>query len=532
MSHSELFKRLSKLSGVLLFIAAFFIIDGCRKAATYQDISDGLTDPEVLQAKSWYDITYPANTVSRSTGRVSVSGFSGANKYDYSQHVKPWWQHTAKYSRFGKHVLEIPIDPANPVLSALQNRTTSKFIAPKENSSSSFLIMNSTAGYEAYIMTIIADSAYLKGDRSKVSHNTYNKRDTDFSGMVLYFTPKGDYLSGYAYKNGRQVSPSSSSAQSSKGNVVQSQSRLKTNDMIVPADPPGCTTYWLAYYDSNGDLVSYTFLFQLCDPTSGPGNGNPPNSDPPPPLPPRCPPSDVDVVSIPATKLHVNNIPLPPDDDPGFPPPDPSKPDPCHPVTPADTTVKVVDSCLLRALKAITANNPNNKIGDAINATFASNAKFNLIYAQTDTISSLNRMAFTSPMVLTINAQGDSVYTMTIALNEKILTNSSQEFIALTILHEGVHAFFNRYQFLYGNPLGQHMFMSTNYVDYLRTSLQSVYNISNDNANSIILGEFADISTTYPVDFANLMSKYNLTSTQLLSALNGYKNGTLGIKCP
>jgi len=86
--------------------------------------------------------------------------------------------------------------------SPLKSKTTGDEYYTKENSTSSFLLLSDGKNFEAYIMTVMADPAYLKNDHSKLSHNTYQKHDADFTGHVFYFTPKGEYLSGYAYKNG------------------------------------------------------------------------------------------------------------------------------------------------------------------------------------------------------------------------------------------------------------------------------------------------------------------------------------------
>lgn len=44
-------------------------------------------------------------------------------------------------------------------------------------------------------MTVVADSSYINGDISKLKKNTYNQRDKDFSGIVIYSTPKGEFVS-------------------------------------------------------------------------------------------------------------------------------------------------------------------------------------------------------------------------------------------------------------------------------------------------------------------------------------------------
>lgn len=212
-------------------------------------------------------------------------------------------------------------------------------------SRSFFLLINDGQKYNAYILTIIADSTYLKGDLSKLSHNSYRKRDPDFSGDVLYFTPKGTYLGGYAYKNGQLVTSGSASDQS---DIKQVQSiggeLLRPNNMVQE-----CTDWYIAYFtDGVFQYAEYlTTTCEMVDDGAQPGGGGSP-----PPPPPPCPPGShtgppvihpcvpLAVESVNDGGLKINYIPPPPDDG-GLPPPpsqtpctvnEPAKPcppDPC-----------------------------------------------------------------------------------------------------------------------------------------------------------------------------------------------------------
>jgi hypothetical protein len=62
--------------------------------------------------------------------------------------------------------------------------------------------LNDGTSYTGYIMTIIADPAYLKNDLTKLNRLKYNQRDTDFTGAVLYQTPNGNFVSGWFYTDG------------------------------------------------------------------------------------------------------------------------------------------------------------------------------------------------------------------------------------------------------------------------------------------------------------------------------------------
>src|SRR5476651_1535925 len=121
-------------------------------------------------------------------------------------------------------------------------------------------------------MTLLADSAYVKNNPAWASHNTYRKRDPVFSGLLLYFTPTGQYVNGYAFKNGQQVTQATQNVNAPIG--VNTRSIQKGTARV---DEPiyDCTFY----YDVetvNGVVVSQTFLFADCveeQPVGGGTNG-------------------------------------------------------------------------------------------------------------------------------------------------------------------------------------------------------------------------------------------------------------------
>jgi len=78
----------------------------------------------------------------------------------------------------------------------------------------------------------------------------------------------------------------------------------------------------------------------------------------------------------------------------------------------------------------------------------------------------------------------------------------------------------------------QHLLMATKYVDLLRVSVQFVYsNLTDINANILILSEMADIYTQYPQTYNNLLAQYNITASQYNSIIPSYKAGSAGTRC-
>jgi len=428
-------------------------LHSCRKDSTYQDSSEGITDKEVLAAKSWYESTYTANANSSINKLTTLAAGKG---FDYSQHTRPDWRHSASYKRFNKNVIEIPIDPATPVLSQLKNNTNNTTYADKENSRSSFLILNDGTNYQAYIMTIIADPAYLKGDRSKLKNNTYNHRDTDFTGMVFYFTPKGQYVSGYAYKNGRRIKPASANAQTANG--------LKTNSGQLQTTELSCVAWYMGTY-VNGELVDAVYMYTICtDDGLDSGGGQP---VPPAPV---CPPGTTAV--NPGSKLQVTDDTgttgdgLPGDDGSGFPPPDTSTNSAC--VAPA-----IIDSvknpCLKAMVDSIMSKNIKGKIDSMIQGVFGGASTLNLTFTDQ------------KPMLISTDDGEDipfydanhNLLADSIHLNAAILATSSKEFIAATIMHEALHAYLDSKGIAIGDM--QHNTMATNYLTTMAHDLKSMF---------------------------------------------------------
>jgi hypothetical protein len=306
-SKSALFKLC-----LFIFFTLCTINYGCRKEVhTGKESATTPIDPKLEEAKSWYEKNYIAN----SSGQALHTNSTGA---DLSQKVKPDWQHTATYARLGKDVIEMPIDP-NSKFGSILKKKVNNHAYDKSYTRSSFLLLKSEKGYEAYIMTIVADSSYIKNNPAKLANNTYQQHDADFSGLVLYFTPKGKYVNGYAYRNGQVVLPASQVQTSGKPQVQLAQV---------------CTDwFWEVYID--GVLASSQYLYTTCTGSDNDGGGGtPPPSNPcnPQSPPPSSPPL---VSSIPGGHLIVNTVP---GGGGGFPPPSNCNDVPSPPSTPIHPT--------------------------------------------------------------------------------------------------------------------------------------------------------------------------------------------------
>jgi hypothetical protein len=180
--------------GVALFGVAL-IINSCRKDSK---VIIGKPTITVSDAQAWYESTYTTTVTGGRNFRAFNTGTAGTT--DFSQQIKPDWKNAALYTRLGKNVVELPIDPSVSFATELNNAATNKTFSNKKYNRSYFVLLNDGVQYKAYIMMIMADSAYVGNDFTKLNSNSYRHRDPNFSGLVLYFTPKGQYVYGYTYK--------------------------------------------------------------------------------------------------------------------------------------------------------------------------------------------------------------------------------------------------------------------------------------------------------------------------------------------
>lgn len=418
---------------LLISSICILIIHSCKR-----DQSRDALPPSISEAQKWYESTYPKSI----TNHSSLVTQSIGGKHDLSQIIKPDWKHTATYNRFGQSVIEMPVDPSAKLN---LNLKTNRWVFNKDYSRSYFLLIKDKQTYQAYILTFLADSDYVKNNPGKLAHNTYRKIDPDYSGLVLYFTPKGDYIGGYGYKQGKLVMPETATTQSN-GQKIQSVDKgtLKPNTMVAD-----CVDWYqqvTVYYEDGSSWTSeWEYLDTTCtyrDDGSNPGGGSTPPSTPPtsPPPPPPCPGSTCTPM---VETVRINNLPPPSDPgDGGTPPPPASNPctvKDCAPVTIRTDSLAKHFPCALTLIINKLLNNTNFS---ALVAPFTTTRKPDLTY----TDSTLPWNSYSPILGANGYELGQTSYlgrSATVNLNTKMFQNSSQLLIAAAVIHETLHAHIN-----------------------------------------------------------------------------------------
>ncbi|WP_419700712.1 hypothetical protein [Mucilaginibacter sp. NFX135] len=536
----------------LLFVAACLVaivINSCKKDSR-TDQQNAVSDPVIAQAKNWYERTYPV-----SENKVNTQSTTNA---DLSQLIKPDWQHTVNYKRSDQPVLEIPLELSVKFVSALKNMTTSSFVYSKDYSRSSFLLLQDGEHYNAYIMTIIADAAYLKNDVTKLDHNKYNKRDTDFSGVVLYSTPKGVFVSGWFYKNGMitQALQPNGSTVNSGGQKVQS-----LHPELTEVD---CTD-WYQYSEVDGTVVDVKFLGTTCNQHGGDnsGNGGAPSgsgggggagatpSKPPPP--PPCTGTNSSTLKVQSTDGHLvvykNVVQPPPGDGDGTFPPPTTPPPPPPPSTSSPCTVTIPAPTILDSLgskypctKVLLAALPN------LNTNIA-----RLIYQAFDSKNSSDITFFAGdPADFTGTDSKEDGHTIgyKIYINPFVLSNSSNEYRLVTLYHEALHAFLNLEMerlkdvgFAAKYPeikVTSHSNLSgniKNIFDYTFDEGATVSIVDKDPQHRTMAEYFTDnlrdailaYNPSFPVDRATALARYGIfNDTSIIATNNAERDVTTG----
>jgi len=245
-----------------------------------------------------------------------------------SQLIRPDWQHPSAYMRYGKNVIEMPLDPAYSANFNLQKGINGKNYSNTSYSRSYFLLLRDSASttYEAYVMTIVPDTNYVNHQPGKLANNTYRQHDANFSGMVFYFTPKGQYLAGYLYNNGVLVPPITTANTITAASPGQSTHNkwVKTDVTVAPVGAACTDWYYVVYNTETYEIISSTYLYTTCTDGDG-GNGDSGGSGAPPP-PPKCPSSsDATQTSNVALHIKIDSTPVKPGapGTPGFPDPTP-----------------------------------------------------------------------------------------------------------------------------------------------------------------------------------------------------------------
>jgi hypothetical protein len=367
-----------------------------------------------------------------------------------------------------------------------------------ENSRTTFLLIKNAGGYRAFIMTLIGDSDYLNGDKRKLEKNKYAKRDPNFSGMLLYYTPEGKYINHCQYKNGKKWTGTLATTKSNQSTEQDKSQSKQTSTITITT----CTDFYTWYVKDDGTEspheYSYTtgkisYTLESSDPnydgtgsggSGGSSGGGGTGTTSPPPTRVDCPTILSIAPNKDQNKSTLDNGETPKDtfddDDGGFPP---SIPPGCPTSSSTNSAFihnNVNDSCLRRLVQAAIDRNISYNMTESMNGIFDSNLRFNLNFTDVPLANDTDgdTQASDAKGTSILNSDGSlrftnlTALTLDIRLNSSTLPNASEEYVTATILHEALHAYFRATR----SPIAfDHYNMVQEYIPWFNAAMKSIY---------------------------------------------------------
>lgn len=501
-------KTKSKLFILSLFTIVFLTVYSCHKAETASAVNNPAAytiDLNVLKA------SYTSDTLAGKTQNFATAN-NPPTKIITSLNVS--WALVHYLKRATSRVFEFDmqhdaksITPVQPV--AGQNiryysKTSLVFINFNDSTKRRFFMK---------VTETVSDSG-----TSVLNNVHYNHIPVNFTGRILYYTTAKKLINGYNYVNGKITNgymPSSASV--SGGKTIQSTDKQTLSEYFC------IDWYWGNNQDGWEYLGTDCYLVTQesggdaggdggggCPVASSPTQGNPTPTDPNPGYVDHEP---LNVIGGKLTVMDTGN---------------------CDPqAVVQDIKDSLVNQCLIQALNQILLNqNINTTISTLINKIFNTNDKVNITYKESSSFVS-TKLGNTVNDGYSLNSAGDTVLNITVSLNSNVLPGASQELIAVTILHEALHGYldYTRIQGITGDPLAEHYYMSTKYIDLLRNAIQTTFHLNSGAVNALILSEMGDLAKSAPLTFDSIVVSHGLTHNGILDSLTLYENGTKGTPC-
>ena len=332
---------------LILMTGLIAVIYSCKK-----DVFNSTSPPDqkeqsafVEEAKGWFE----RNTVIHKEQSLATNAVGG-NKRKWNDALKPDWGKTTVYSKNKGTIIEMPL--FSSAVSFLMNTTDGSRATQQNNyTKATYIIQKDSAGvFKGWFMVLVADTAYVNGDFTKLGKNTYRSKDPTYSGRLLYYDLNGKFLAGWKYDNGAITNTLSVADQIVNQQQINSQ-RIKVNLVQTCETYAFTTVTWeciaVNFNNSNPDWIptctpyyTTTYLTQCTTQPGGGdsggggtgGGGSGPGTFPPPPPQPDCP--TLGIASV-GGGQHINLLP----GGGGTPPTVPD--DPCALTPPEDPCAKM-----------------------------------------------------------------------------------------------------------------------------------------------------------------------------------------------
>ncbi|MGJ1285634.1 hypothetical protein ACR79P_14990 [Sphingobacterium spiritivorum] len=195
---------------------------------------------------------------------------------------------------------------------------------------------------------------------------------------------------------------------------------------------------------------------------------------------------------------------------------------------------KIENPCLKNMVDKIIKKDIEFAIAETLLSIFGESNKFNIVYKE-DPDLKVGNEANTIVTNYTFNTEGQfSTMDINISLNVNTLPNSSQEYIAMVIVHESIHAYLDYKGYVYNT--NQHDIMLSNYITLMANYLIANFQISDKDAYALSFGGLHDAynNSINNQSWQNIKDKLGsklTTESERLNLLDQYQSGYKGKKC-
>lgn len=452
-----------------LFLAILCIcIWACQKDKKADStITTNQFSPE--EAKTWLA------TSSSHNGSVQT-----LTKSPITQQKEVDWEKSIAFKSGDDDVLEFPIITNSKNVLGLEKKTEKKTVeSPKEIISLNRVVFRKRKNGEidAAIMTVVPDNEMPQSEKKRIAESHYKKVDPSFSGVVLFHTWKGDFLTGWRYEKGiikKKLSLSSKSrsekaktlsVRSGRDSIQNFDAPLPCETILITEYCADCTDWYVNgsyYYTScGGAYICGQYYYQACDDSGGGGGGGYGGG---------------------GGGSGGNGS-----------------------AVISDITNNLLNPCLTNTYTAATIKIQNG-VTTILNSTFGVDDALNLAIQESTSMSN--------------SVDGDhsgsrsgGIFNGTVTLNANILPNASKEYIVATLYHEILHCYLTA-NLLAKSELAQHEYMVQSYINTMKLSLMTLFsNLDPDTAEALCWGGLQDtaawntILTTDPTRAASIITK-------------------------
>ncbi|TXJ28249.1 MAG: hypothetical protein E6Q24_05570 [Chitinophagaceae bacterium] len=449
--------RQNSLSQIWLFFLIAFSVLSCQKSdqtLVTDGAKENTTGLSVSEAKNWFT----ANKVSNRPADARKSN----TKFD---NPIPNWDKAVKAEDRDWYVVEASVDFNKPI--GFSAHAVSSENSGQVNSKTSLLVLQHklTGKIIPALMHIVAALG------SDVQKQSYTKRD-NFSGIIFYTNLEGEYMNGWAYKNGKVIAKTAPK----KASEVARMMEERCTTTIIDWYERECTYYYSGNVTCTEWTYTHSTYYTVCEEDDGGGGGGGGGG---------YGPSDDAVQDV------INLL---------------------------------TDPCKNSALNAITATGVQNAITTFFNDFLVSpSSPLNLTFVETN----LNGVPGESYQIPGTN-------NWQIRLNNNYTfggQSMSQEAWGVIIAHEILHIAISTI----GNSniqstYSQHLIIFNNFVTTTQNLLQSAFGLPQSEALLLALNGLGDLWTFGDFDQLS-MQLYGVNNAQITNAYINYTVGNQGTRC-